>query len=67
MLQQSMPGFAWEAEGTVLGAGEAGAPNYRVQLLEVGLLCRAAAAIDSREGISVVGREKGKVGRRGRN
>lgn len=47
-----MPGFAWEAEGTVLGAGEAGAPNYRVQLLEVGLLCWAAAAIDSRGGIS---------------
>lgn len=67
MLQQSVPGFAWEAEGTVLGTREARAPNYRVQLLEVGLLCGAAAAIDSRGGISVVGREKGKGGRRRRN
>lgn len=51
VLQQFLPGFAREAEGAVLRAGEAGAPSRRCQLLEVGLLGGAATGIHGRGGI----------------
>lgn len=51
VLQQLLPGFAREAEGAVLRAGEAGAPRRRCQLLEVGLLGGAATGIHGRRGI----------------
>lgn len=58
MLQQLLLGFAWEAEGTVLGAWEARAPCGRCQLLEIGFLHGVATGIHSCGGISVGGREE---------
>lgn len=64
VLQQLLLGFAREAEGGVLGAGEAGAPCGRRQLLEIGFLDGVAAGVHGRGGISRRGREKLIVRRR---
>lgn len=58
MLEQLLLGFAREAEGGVLGAGEAGGPRGRRQLLEVGFLDGVAAGVHGRGGVSRTGREK---------
>lgn len=58
VLQQLLLGFAREAEGTILRVREARAAGSGHQLLEVGLLGRAAAGIHSCGGVPV-GEETG--------
>lgn len=61
VFQQLLPGSAGEAEGGVLGAGEAGAACRGAQLLEVGLLDGAAAGKHGRGRIPGGAREGGPV------